>query len=343
MRLKIPASRANRLLLQRCQCGWTRRVFRVGQIMAGVLLILTLIGCGGAGDDGDPPTVPESPGSAMAGDGPQMTVGQITNFNGQAASLRTPGGVVFSSVDHTYTASTAAVLHTPEYSATEWLVPTDANARHTGFIHTTWNGEKHSDYLTYGSWIDQSAANFGLPGAPIEIGALFDAPEFRHAGPISATSGQVSYRGSASVAYRNVTSPGTDHGLFVGPVRLNADFQQNRITGCIGCGGHGIVGYPAGLPDRQSFARLSSTRIHLEDGTIRNASSTYTGARIAAATVTNSTFSVREASGSWQGVVSSRGNDLGEPRAVGGTAEGQITYGNATTLQFSAAFIGGSE
>ena len=322
-----------------CFAGVTRS--RQMMIMVGAVLILTLTGCGGASEDGDPPTVPERPGQPMAADTPQMTEGQMTSFDGQAASLRTPGGVVFSSIDNTYTASTAAVLHTPEYSASEWLVPTDA--RQTAFIHTTWNSENDSDYLTYGSWVDQSAANFGLPGAPIEIGALFDAPEFRHAGPISATSGQVSYRGSASVAYRNVTSPGTDHGLFVGPVRLNADFQQNRITGCIGCGGHGIVGYPAGLPDRQSFARLSSTRIHLEDGTIRNASSTYTGARIAAATVTNSTFSVREASGSWQGVVSSRGNDLGEPRAVGGTAEGQITYGNATTLQFSAAFIGGSE
>ena len=323
--------------------SYSTTVLRIFRITAGAVLILTLMGCGGAGDDGDPPTVSEPPGRPMTADTPEMTVGQTTNFNGQAASLRTPGGVVFSSIDHTYTASTAAVLNTPEYSATEWLVPTDANARHTGFIHTTWNSENHSDYLTYGSWIDQSAADFGLPGAPIEIGSLFDAPEFRQGGPISATSGQVSYRGSASVAYRNVTSPGTDHGLFVGPVRLNADFQQNRITGCIGCGGHGIVGYPAGLPDRQSFARLSSTRIHLEDGTIGNANSTYTGARIAATTVTNSTFSVREASGSWQGVVSSRLNDLGEPRAIGGTAEGQITYGNATTLRFSAAFIGGSE
>ena len=319
-------------------CG--ARVLRISRLLLAVTLTLTLVACGSGKDEGgtgQPILPPTDPAPSRPSDASPAT------FDGQTqtASLRTPGGHIITTTDQTYTASPDPVLHTPQYAAREWIVFT--HPRLQSFIHTTWNAENHSDYLILGAWADYSASNFGSPLAPIDIGALFDAPEFRHSTPIPLSAGQATYRGTGTGAYKNTATPGTDHALFAASVELNADFQQNLISGCIGCGGFGIVTYPSGIPDVTSLARLNSTMIHLEQGTIRNANSTYAGSRITATTAANSLFSVRNASGTWQGIVSSSENDGGNPRAIGGTVEGQITYDNAATLSFSAAFIGGSE
>ena len=142
--------------------------------------------------------------------------------------------------------------------------------------------------------------------------------------------------------YKNTATPGTDHGFFAGEVELNADFQQQRISGCIGCDAIGIGTYPAGIPAVSSLARLTAIMIHLEPATIVNSNSTYSGARITAESKSE-TFSIRESSGNWSGVFSSRQNGTGDPRAVGGMTDGDITWENGDTLSFSAAFIGGSE
>ena len=316
-------------------------VIRIFQITAYLALVLTLTACGGEkdGNGGSPPLPPQTDPTPN-----QPSASNVSTFDGetQTVSLRTPTGQTISTPDQVYVASPAPVLHTPQYSAREWIGYSDSHLL-TGYIHATWNTEDHADFLTLGAWADQSALNFASPLAPVTIGALFDAPEFRHSTAIPPSASRATYRGTATGAYKNIATPGTDHALFAAPVELNADFQQDSISGCIGCSGAGIVGLPAGIPDVMSLARLNSTTIHMDRAIITNANSTWTGAGINVVTARNSPFSIREASGSWQGAFSSRNDDLGNPRAAGGTAEGQITYDNATTLSFSAAFIGGTE
>lgn len=319
-------------------------VLRIFQIAAAAALILTLTACGGGKDEngGSPPLPPPTDRT------PNLPSGSNpSTFHGptQTTTLRTPGGQTISTTTSSsiQTASPDPVLHTSQYAAREWVVATP-HPQLTSYIHTTWNAEDDTDYLILGAWADQSAPNIGRPLAPIPIGVLFDGPEFRHSTAIPPSAGQATYRGTVTGAYKNTATPGTDHGLFAALVDLQADFQQNRVSGCIGCSGAGLVVVPgSGFPDVASLVRFQGTEIRLQQGTITNADSTYIGAAITAVPPRNSPFSIRQVSGSWRGTFSSRHDDLGNPRAAGGTAEGQITYDNAATLSFSAAFIGGSE
>lgn len=306
-------------------------VRRIRQIAIAVALVLTLTGCGG--DTGEDATIPDPTDQPMTIDTP-------STFDGRTVTLSIRRGQTINTTNHSYTASPLPVLHSPEYSAREWLVP--ANAQLTGLVHATWNTQDQTDYVTFGAWAEQSASNAGTPLSPVATGVVFDGPEFRHATPLSASTERATYRGTAMGVYKNTASPGTDHGFFAGEVELNADFEQQRINGCIGCDTIGIGTYPAGLPAVSSLARLSDALIRLEQGTITNANSTYTGARITAESKSGA-FPIQDSSGNWRGAFSSRQDDLGNPRAVGGMADGQITWENADTLSFSTAFIGGSQ
>ncbi len=305
-------------------------VRRVRQIAIAVALVLTLTGCGG--DTGEDATIPDPTDQPMTIDTP-------STFDGRTVTLSIRRGQTINTTNHSYTASPPPVLHSPEYSAREWLVP--ANAQLIGLVHATWNTEEHADYVTFGVWAERSSLVLSDPLASVETDAVFDAPEFRHSTPIPSSAGRATYRGQAIGVYKNTATPGTDYGIFAGEVELNADFQQQRISGCIGC--NTLIGtYPAGLPAVSSLARLTNTMIRLEQATITNANSTYTGARITAESKSGA-FPIQDSSGNWSGVFSSRQDGLDNPRAVGGMADGQITWENADTLSFSTAFIAGSE
>lgn len=306
---------------------------RIRQMTIAAVLILTVTACGGGAGKGGDSTIPEPIDQPTRMDTP-------STFDGRAVTLSVGRGKTVTTTGHSYTASPPPVLHTPQYSAREWIVPT--NDRLTAFVHATWNTQDQADYVTFGAWAERSASNAGTPLSPVATGVVFDGPEFRHAAPLSASTGRANYRGTAMGVYKNTATPGTDHGFFAGEVELNADFQQQRISGCIGCGAIGIATYPAGLPAVSSLARLTQTMIRLEPAAIINSNSTYSGARITAESKSE-TFSIRESSGNWSGVFSSRQNSAGDPRAVGGMTDGNITWENGDTLSFSAAFIGGSE
>ena len=293
-----------------------------------VALILTLTGCGG--DTGEDSTIPDPTDQPMMIDTP-------STFDGRTVTLSIRRGQTINTTNHSYTASPPPALPSPEYSAREWLVPT--NGQLISLIHATWNTEDHTDYVTFGAWAERPSLDLSDPFASVETGVVFDAPEFRHSTPIPSSAGRATYRGQAIGVYKNTATPGTDYGIFAGEVELNADFQQQRISGCIGC--NTLIGtYPVGLPAVRSLARLSNAMIRLEQGTI--ADSTYTGAWITAESKSGA-FPIQDSSGNWSGAFSSRQDGLGNPRAVGGMADGQITWENADTLSFSTAFIAGSE
>ena len=305
----------------------------IRHIAIAAVLILTATACGGGAGKGGDTAIPETIDEPTAIDTP-------STFDGRAVILSVGRGQTVNTTNHSYTASPIPVFHTPEYSAREWIVPT--NNRLTGLVHATWNTQDQTDYVTFGAWAEQSASNAGTPLSPVATGVVFDGPEFRHATPLSASTGHATYRGTAMGVYKNTASPGTDHGFFAGEVELNADFEQQRISGCIGCDAIGISTYPAGLPAASSLARLSDTLIRLEQGAFTVSDSTYTGAGITAESKSG-VFPIRLSSGNWSGVFSNRQGGLGHPLAVGGTADGQISWEDADTLSFSAAFIGGSE
>lgn len=323
-------------MMVRCNSvGWL-----IGRIVIVVVLSLWIVGCGGGGDEGGPPTAPERPERPTEEMDPPSVMDGASNFDGQSVTMSIGGGRTINTANNSYTAALTPVVNEPGYSAREWLVP--MNARFNGLVAVTWNVDDPADYLTVGAWAEVSASAFGSPSAPVELGVLFDGPEFRHTAPIPSGAASGTYRGRAVGVYKNVATPGTDHGIFGGEVELDADFQQQTISGCIGCSGTGIGTYPAGLSAASSLARLSSTIIRLEEGSIVSGESSFGGGRVTAESDVDA-FSISSASGSWEGVFSNRQNDVNVPRALGGTADGEITWESGETLSFSTSFIGGEQ
>ena len=315
-----------------------------GRVVTVLALALLISACGGKSDVSEPPVIPEMPEPGGVIDpetgpsDPSELTDNLSDFDGESLWLSIDDRRI-GTANASYTATPPAVVHIPEYVAREWLV--SAGSALNVLAHTTWNSENYADYVTFGAWAKETS-NVGLPIASVDVAPLFDGPEFRHSTAISSGAGRATYRGAAMGAYKNAASPGSDYGFFAGGLELDADFESQVVTGCIGCDAIGISTYPGGRPAVSSLAGLTNVRIRLEEGTISDSNSTYRGARITAESKTSS-LSVSNSSGSWGGVFSYRQTVGDNPRAAGGTTDGRITWGNGVTVLFSTGFVGGSE
>ena len=132
----------------------------------------------------------------------------------------------------------------PDHSSREWLL---AENHYDGEILlygvVSWNVADPTDYLAAGWWLTYPP---DVPFWEFESatrGVFLDGPELDPARPPDLPlTGTASYAGSMGGLYTysygrawDELAGSTEITEFIGPVSLTADFDRNRLTGCLGC------------------------------------------------------------------------------------------------------------
>ena len=235
----------------------------------------------------------------------------------------------------------------PNHSSREWIL---ADNHYDGrvFLYAlvSWDNADPTDYLAAGWWLIYP------PGVPIRAfeaaarGVFLDGPELDPANPPDLPlAGTASYVGSMGGLYTynygrawGELAESTEVTEFNGPVSLTADFDRNRLAGCLGCQGpiatapgrHLAPAVPWGADDPAALPADYDVRFEASIG----ASGAFEDAAIA---VAHPDRTVVSSAGTWQGQFSNVPDVDGNPRrAVGSTdvlfAEDDGSHGRFTGI-----------
>ena len=219
----------------------------------------------------------------------------------------------------------------PDHSSREWLL---AENNHDGkilaYAVVSWNDADPADYLAAGWWLVYPP---DVPLRRIESaarGVFLDGPELDPANPPDLpVAGTATYLGGMGGLYTYNYGRGWDELAgssdvteFVGQVVLTADFDRNRLVGCLGCLGPIEVDpgrhlYPVltwRTPD--PAASPADYDVHFEasigaDGAFEDT----------AIGVTHPDRSIVSSAGTWQGQFSNIPDAEGNPRRVVGSTD----------------------
>ncbi len=187
------------------------------------------------------------------------------------------------------------------------------------------------EYLIFGYWLHADKNNLDQAN----VGTFSIGTELKDAGPIQA-SGKATYRGIAGGiltydvdAPKHPLFPGSfvEAGDFSADITLQADFDENSISGCIGCtrgiGLKTITNRERVPEELQTEFAVNQTGhyILLQDAKIQNDGS-FTGEIDARYWNTGHPYYVVESSGKWGGVPSGAKHQNGQPKVLAGTFSG---------------------
>ena len=236
----------------------------------------------------------------------------------------------------------------PGHSSREWLLSENHyDGRILLYATVSWNDADETDYLAAGWWLVYP------PGAPIRAfesatrGVFLDGPELDPASPPDLPlTGTATYVGGAGGVYtynygRNwgELADSSEFTEFAGPISLTADFDRNRLTGCLGCVGPieidpGRHLYPIvtwRTPD--PAASPADYDVHFE------ASFGATGAfEDTAITVTHPDRTITTSAGTWQGQFSNVPDVDGNPRRVVGSTDVHFAEDDGSQGRFTGIF-----
>ena len=132
----------------------------------------------------------------------------------------------------------------PNHSSREWILTDNHyDGRVLLYAVVDWDNADPTDYLAAGWWL---AYPPGVPARAVETatrGVFLDGPELDPANPPDLPlTGTATYVGGAGGLYTynygrswNELAGSSETAEFAGPISLTADFDQNRLTGCLGC------------------------------------------------------------------------------------------------------------
>ena len=236
----------------------------------------------------------------------------------------------------------------PGHSSREWLL---ANNHHDGrvFLYALvdWNDANPSDYLAAGWWLlyppDVPFREFGSAAR----GVFLDGPELDPATPPDLPlAGTAAYVGGMGGLYTynygrawGELAGSTEVTEYAGPVSLTADFDRNRLTGCLGCEGpietapgrHLFPAVPWGADDPTALPADYEVRFE--------ASFDASGAfEDTAVTVAHPERAVVSSAGTWQGQFSNMPDMDGNPRRVVGSTDALFAEDDGSHGRFTGIF-----
>ena len=236
----------------------------------------------------------------------------------------------------------------PNHSSREWLLSENHyDGRILLYATVSWNDADPADYLAAGWWLVYP------PDVPYWAheyatrGVFIDGPEIDPATPPDLPpTGTATYVGSAGGLYTyhygrdwGELADTSDYTEVTGLVSLTADFEHNRLTGCLGClepiettpGRHLYPFVNFRTPD--PAASPADYALHFA------ASFDASGAfEDTAVTVTHSERTITNSAGTWRGQFSNVPDVDGYPRRVVGSADALFAEADGSQGSFSAIF-----
>ena len=322
-------------------------------VVAGALL--TLSGCAGRGEvaDGDqaaplpPVEIPELTPEAQ----PFRTA---TSFADGALRIdvRTPGGPT-RTLDTVRDVEWTSALFLPRpvqpgHANREWiLVDNHYDGQVFLYALASWHAADPADYLAAGWWLVYP------PGVPLPRfeaaarGVFVDGPELDPADPPALpVTGTATYVGGMGGLYTyhygrawGELADATEVTEFAGLVSLRADFDRNRLTGCLGClepietapGRHLAPAVPWGADDPAALPAGYDVYFEAAIG----ASGAFEDTAVA---VAHPDRTVVQSAGTWQGQFSNVPDVDGNPRRVVGSTDAWFAEDDGSHGRFTGIF-----
>ncbi|MDE0520346.1 MAG: hypothetical protein OXH79_00115 [Boseongicola sp.] len=322
------------------------------KISALIALLLTSVTAGCSADRADPPPV-EIPAPTFA-PVPQEFRTQTTFVdNVLSVDVRYPEG-------RSRTLNTA--LHQagswsqylarpvmPNHSSREWLL-TDNHYDGKVLLYATasWNDADPGDYLSAGWWlVYPPEARDLLEFESATRGVFIDGPELDPARPPDLPlASTATYVGGAGGVYTYTyghdwddLAGSSDLTEFQGLLALTADFDSNRITGCLGC-----IGPIETAPGQHLFPVVTwwdpdPTALPADYDIRLSASLGANGAfEDTAIAVMHPERTVTNAVGTWRGQFSNRPDGDGNPRRVVGSTDVHFAEADGSHGRFTGIF-----
>ena len=313
--------------------------------------VLTLGGCGGGGTDRAEPLPPvEIP--VLAPESQPFQTG--TSFADGVFSVDVPtpdGGTrTLDTVRHRE-GSWGRFLPRPVqpgHSSREWLLAENHyDGRVLLYAVVSWNNEDPADYLAAGWWLTYPP---DVPYWKFESatrGVFLDGPELNPAKPPDLPlTGTASYVGAMGGVYTynygrawNESAGSTEITEFTGPISLAADFDRNRLTGCLGClepieivpGQHLYPILTWRNPDPAALPADYDVRFEASVG----AGGAFEDTAI---TVSHPDRTIVKSAGTWRGQFSSKPDADGNPRRVVGSTDVLFAEDDGSHGRFTGIF-----
>ena len=236
----------------------------------------------------------------------------------------------------------------PNHSSREWLL---ADNHHDGkvllYTVVSWNDADPADYLAAGWWLVYPP---DVPFRDFESatrGVFLDGPELDPAKPPDLPlNGTADYVGGAGGLYTyeygrdwGELAGSSEYTEFQGPVVLTADFDGNRVTGCLGClepidtapGRHLFPAVPWQGPDPAALP----TDYELHFAASLDAAGAFEGTEI---TVTHPERTITHMAGTWRGQFSNVADVDGNPRRVVGASDVHFAEDDGSIGSFTGIF-----
>ena len=235
----------------------------------------------------------------------------------------------------------------PNHSNREWiLVDNHYDGRVWLYAVASWDNADATDYLAAGWWL---AYPPGVPTRAVETatrGVFVDGPELDPANPPDLPlMGTATYVGGMGGLYTYQygrdwieLAGSTEIAEFTGTVVLTADFDQNRLTGCMGCvepietaRRHLASAVPWRNPD--PTASPADYDLHFEASFGANGAFEDT-----AITVMHPDRTITTSAGTWQGQFSNVPDVDGNPRRVVGSTDVHFAEDDGSQGRFTGIF-----
>ena len=209
-----------------------------------------------------------------------------------------------------------------------------------------WNSADPTDYFAGGYWIHIDADSSTQTITDLELGAFADGPEFRTR-PSLPTVGTAQFNGLAGGVYvskygtdRGLPAGSTEMGVYIGNVRLNANFVNPQISGLINNIQLSSVNRVVnGTVQAGPVTQSTEYQVHLDSLNIRE-DGTFSGDGVR---ITHPSLDIVRSTGKWGGKFSDRHDSAGNPRAVAGTHAGTATTAGGGEGTFLGAFLATTE
>ncbi|MCY4430212.1 MAG: hypothetical protein OXC11_07445 [Rhodospirillales bacterium] len=236
----------------------------------------------------------------------------------------------------------------PNHSSREWILGDNHyDGRVFLYALVSWDNADPADYLAAGWWL------LYPPDVPIWAfeaatrGVFLDGPELDPANPPDLPlMGTASYVGSMGGLYTynygrawGELTGSAEITEFNGPLSLTADFDQNRLTGCLGCqasietapGRHLAPAVPWGADDPAALP----ADYDLHFAASFDAAGAFEDTEI---TVTHPERTITNAAGTWRGQFSNVPDADGTPRRVVGSTDVHFSEDDGSLGRFTGIF-----
>ena len=236
----------------------------------------------------------------------------------------------------------------PGHSSREWIL---ADGHYDGrmFLYAlaSWNDADPTDYLAAGWWLTYPP---DVPYWEFEAatrGVFLDGPELDPARPPDLPlTGTAAYAGGMGGLYTyhygrawGALAGSTDVTEFSGPVALIADFDRNRLAGCLGClepietvpGRHLAPAVPWGADDPMALPADYDVRFEASIG----ADGAFEDTTI---TVAHPDRTIVSSAGTWRGQFSNVPDADGNPRRVVGSTDVLFAEDDGSHGRFTGIF-----